>query len=209
MIAMDHSKSQVQLASFTDEQQKELCLFVLPIIQENKILKKKIQQLSESNEHLFVLMTDIIKKSENPLLWAIKHDMDDYLRFLIKAGWNSLRVFQHKERQRWTDTVLHVAAQKGSVKCAEIILKKSKNPDLYDSYRNTPLHIAAKNHKLSMVLLLRRYGADPLLINKSKKRPIDLLSHERSELIERKIAKILSIKEYTQDEVRNILAKTI
>ena len=74
-------------------------------------------------------------------------------------------------------TPLHFAAQDTSFEIAEALVKAGANPNMPDSYGNTPLWRAvfcSKETDDRLVKLLRSVGADPKLNNKSNVSPFSL-----------------------------------
>ncbi len=69
---------------------------------------------------------------------------------------------------------LHIAAQHGLVELAEQLIAASHSINVQDVNNNTPLHYAARQGDAAMCQLLLENGADPLLINKEGKTPLDI-----------------------------------
>src|SRR5665213_2392979 len=80
----------------------------------------------------------------------------------------------HELRQGYTP--LHLAAQQWSVEAAEALLNGGAEVDAVDVYGNTPLWTAVFNCKGKngeLIELLRRWGADPVHVNKSGSTPLE------------------------------------
>src|SRR5438874_10530106 len=71
-------------------------------------------------------------------------------------------------------TPLHFAAQEGSLDVARLLLDAGANVDSVDRAGNTPLWVAVFNSRGEgdVIILLRRYGADPFKENNSGQTPI-------------------------------------
>ena len=91
-------------------------------------------------------------------------------RILIDAGAN----FDVQDPQGWS--ALHFAAQSGSEEIARILLEGGANVDPRDSYGNTPLGKATFESQGNgeMIMLLRSFGADPLMKNEHGVSPLEL-----------------------------------
>lgn len=76
---------------------------------------------------------------------------------------------------KYGSTALHRAVSKCNMDMIEILLKQPKiRVDPMDSEGNTPLHIAAEETSINVAKLLLKHGANPNILNKEKKTPIDL-----------------------------------
>ncbi|XP_050749753.1 E3 ubiquitin-protein ligase HACE1 isoform X4 [Gymnogyps californianus] len=62
-------------------------------------------------------------------------------------------------------SLLHIAANCGSVECLVLLLKKGANPNYQDISGCTPLHLAARNGQKKCMSKLLEYGADVNICN--------------------------------------------
>ena len=73
-------------------------------------------------------------------------------------------------------TPLHLAAQQGAGRVAELLLSAGANVDATNAHGNTPLFVAVFNSKGrgDLIELLRAAGADPLHANNAGQTPVGL-----------------------------------
>ena len=73
-------------------------------------------------------------------------------------------------------TPLHFATQDWNERLCRVLLDAGANPNLQDSHGNTPLWRAtfSSRGRGEVLTLLREFGADPLLKNKSGVSPVSL-----------------------------------
>ena len=71
--------------------------------------------------------------------------------------------FDPKEKRGWGDrTVLHYAAESGSIEMVTYLAEKGADPNATSQYGTTVLHEAAKSGNLKLVqYLVKKWGADP------------------------------------------------
>nr|XP_035922018.1 E3 ubiquitin-protein ligase HACE1-like isoform X1 [Halichoerus grypus] len=62
-------------------------------------------------------------------------------------------------------SLLHIAANCGSVECLVLLLKKGANPNYQDISGCTPLHLAARNGQKKCMSKLLEYSADVNICN--------------------------------------------
>uniref|UniRef100_A0A8C6RH58 E3 ubiquitin-protein ligase HACE1 n=1 Tax=Nannospalax galili TaxID=1026970 RepID=A0A8C6RH58_NANGA len=67
--------------------------------------------------------------------------------------------------ERVKRSLLHIAANCGSVECLVLLLKKGANPDYQDISGCTPLHLAARNGQKKCMSKLLEYSADVNICN--------------------------------------------
>lgn len=97
------------------------------------------------------------------------------VRQLVTAG-NS-----PNETDEQTRTGLHVAALKGNLSIAAILIKAKARVDVTDKLGNTPLHYAADRDQVEMAKLLLEAGASPDPINKDGVTPL-MMAARRGDL---------------------------
>lgn len=117
-------------------------------------------------------------------------------------------------------SLLHSASSRCLVNVVESLLKAGMNPNIVDNEESTPLHKLASEHFLFLlgnidlfkktVCLLLEYEANPFLVDKNGKTPIDLITEKGFE----DIAKIMenhkpvkSLRDYCLTYIRHNLAK--
>ncbi|MBY0545645.1 MAG: ankyrin repeat domain-containing protein, partial [Gammaproteobacteria bacterium] len=72
-------------------------------------------------------------------------------------------------------TALHRAACEGNLGLLNLLIKLGANINIADKQGDNALHIAIKNARFPTALYLLTQGADAQLVNKTKKRPVDIL----------------------------------
>lgn len=88
-------------------------------------------------------------------MWAALKDNVDAARLLIDAG-----VDVNLPKTGTHQTALHIAAERGSVEVAALLIEESADVDARTDIETTPLHIAAEADRLRVVRLLIKAGAD-------------------------------------------------
>lgn len=72
------------------------------------------------------------------------------------------------------DTPLHVAAVRGDIACARVLLEAGANPNIKGEYGYTPLHNAATHGHLGLAKLLIEHGALKDVLNDDGETPAQL-----------------------------------
>jgi ankyrin repeat protein len=96
---------------------------------------------------------------------AAENDVNK-VRRLVTEGTNP------NQTDEETRTGLHVAAIKGNLSIAAILIKAKARLDITDKLGNTPLHYAADRNQIEMVKLLLEAGASPDPVNKDGVTPL-------------------------------------
>ena len=89
------------------------------------------------------------------LHWAALIDNGDAAQVLIAAG-----VDLNTHARGDGTTALHLAAQRGSVEVAAVLIEAGAAMDARDTFGNTPLHYAAGNDQVGVAALMLDAGAD-------------------------------------------------
>ncbi|WP_417737758.1 ankyrin repeat domain-containing protein [Rosistilla oblonga] len=91
-------------------------------------------------------------------------------------------------------TALHYACQSHLhlSKCADLLLRRGADPNLYDSWGNTPLVFAVTRGYTDIAQLLLDNGADPNLPNHHHCHPLDLCANVEPETTRRSLQELLS-----------------
>lgn len=117
-------------------------------------------------------MPDVDRMRRTPLHYAAaQNDRSEVVRLVVEGE-------DPNSQDASGYTPLHLAALEFALDAAEELLMRGAIVDVPDSYGNTPLWTAVFNSqgRGEMILLLRRFGADPNWITKSGKTPTSLAS---------------------------------
>eukprot|EP00730_Choanoeca_flexa_P006226 TRINITY_DN12112_c0_g1_i12.p2 TRINITY_DN12112_c0_g1~~TRINITY_DN12112_c0_g1_i12.p2 ORF type:complete len:347 (+),score=80.53 TRINITY_DN12112_c0_g1_i12:1316-2356(+) len=88
-------------------------------------------------------------------------------------------------------TPLHIAAETpGTSETARLLLAHGARHEAKDKDGNTPLHDACREGNLAVVRLLLQYGADPNIRGEGEETPLDKLSNEHKQLVEKMFAEL-------------------
>ena len=104
--------------------------------------------------------------NEGPLEEAVEANDSAMLKFLIEKGLN-VNIKRGAKRV----TALHVAAARGRMECAKVLIQAGAQINLTDRSGRTALHIAAKKGDLCMVKILVAHSADMSLATKERMKP--------------------------------------
>ena len=96
---------------------------------------------------------------------AAENDVNK-VRELVTSGTNP------NQTDEETRTGLHIAAIKGNLTIAAILIKAKAKLDITDKLGNTPLHYAAERNQAEMAKLLLEAGASPDPINRDGVTPL-------------------------------------
>lgn len=114
---------------------------------------------------------------EFPLAWgACIANRPELLALLAGAG------ARLDSRSSFGAGLLHAAAERDAVGCAQWLLAQGLDPHLADGEGFTPLHVAAAAGAPGMIELLLGVGVDPNARGKKGQRPLDLLELRRGQL---------------------------
>jgi ankyrin repeat protein len=97
----------------------------------------------------------------------------------VKAAAGDVRVlsviaYRYPELvRRAANAALAEALKRGNSEAAALLLSYGARPDVRDSYRRTPLHLAAQNCLEEVFELLLKRGADPRARDRYGKTPLD------------------------------------
>ena len=97
---------------------------------------------------------------------AAAEDDINKVRELVTSGTNP------NQTDEETRTGLHIAAMKGNLSIAAILIKAKAKLDITDKLGNTPLHYAAERNQVEMSKLLLEAGASPDPINRDGVTPL-------------------------------------
>ena len=73
-------------------------------------------------------------------------------------------------------TPLMIAARRGRVEVAQMLLTHGASKDSTDIYGNTPLHYAYAFKQMDVVALLLKQGAAPFAENRARQSPEDVMA---------------------------------
>jgi len=96
---------------------------------------------------------------------AAENDINK-VRELVTSGTNP------NQTDEETHTGLHIAAMKGNLSIAAILIKAKAKLDITDKLGNTPLHYSAERNQAEMTKLLLEAGASPDPINRDGVTPL-------------------------------------
>ncbi|KAK6620731.1 hypothetical protein RUM43_011026 [Polyplax serrata] len=111
-----------------------------------------------------------------PMVWASEFNHLEVVRFLIGKGADSFI----KDAEQ--NIALHWAAFGGSTDIVEMFLNDGSDINAVNVHGDTPLHIAARQHKYSCVLLLLARGARSDLKNKNGEQARDCCGSSASDI---------------------------
>ena len=77
-------------------------------------------------------------------------------------------------------TLLHCACATGKMHVIEYLLGKGADPNSRDSFKRTPIFLAARNDHYSVVKLLLSKGADPLVVDRKGKTAADIAASQEN-----------------------------
>lgn len=105
---------------------------------------------------------------------AVAFDRKDEMLSLIRMrGYGS-----SDSRDKEGRTILHLAASKGSIKCAKVLLESGADANARSKDGRTALYRAAANGDRRMVGMLIELGADPIIPNDRGRSPLDV-AHDK------------------------------
>lgn len=99
---------------------------------------------------------------------AVKRDKPDRIRSAITAGGDI-----HKRYSR-NQTLLHIAAERGNLPAAQLLVAAGADMNAQDSNGETPMHVAVTYGRLAVLKFLLAQGADYRIRNSANR---DLDSH--------------------------------
>ncbi|KAG7999143.1 hypothetical protein I3843_01G292300 [Carya illinoinensis] len=138
---------------------------------------------------------------------AVAFDRKDEMLSLIRMrGYGSL-----DSRDREGRSILHLAASKGSIKCAKVLLESGADANARSKDGRTALYRAAANGDRRMVGMLIESGADPTIPNDRGRSPLDVARDkghkEVVEILERGEAVLMAAMRGELERLETLLRK--
>lgn len=104
-----------------------------------------------------------------PLIQAVESGNAAALHAIVRAWPKAARAMRNN-----LTTMLHLAAARGLVNVAEVLLQYRADVDARDQNKATPLHLAAFNGTLGLIRTLILHGAAPNAIDAARQTPLDM-----------------------------------
>jgi ankyrin repeat protein len=141
--------------------------------------EQKVKEEAEEKAAILLILKSNDLSLDNTgkaLCWAVRNDQLDVIKWLIHKGGANLG-----KNGYYTNTPLHLAAERGYVAVAEVLIKAGANVNekTTDKYGYTPLHSAVRNGETAVAELLIKSGANLNAKNNNEDTPLHIAAWRR------------------------------
>ena len=211
--------------------------FYVPQIEEEKIdpvLKapELYAALKDNNEpKIFALLNEGVPPTYHDketgfdaLYWAVKHNKPKIVKLLLENGGSAH--YKHVRKLVDIDSNIHnldslsvktfnnspllLASYSGNINIMWMLLADGFSPDDYDVLGNTALHLAAAGGRTQSIKVLLACGANLLLFNKFRNRPVHVtINHVDHDLIVAETEKRNAVHNYNAEVAKTDILRKV